>query len=595
MDKRFVGTFAKLVNSIPVTRAQDHIIKPNGSLLIESDAEPLIITGRDTSFTEYLAPRHLITLPNNIGSAEVQEVLSDTSVRLKSPFSADAIAKLSSPDVIATGLSGFSVTPHIDQSKLFDEVVSRLHAGKCVGIFPEGGSHDRSDLLPLKAGFCIMALSTMAKYDTLVNGEKMDVKIVPVALNYFHPDKFRSRAVVEFGEPVTIDRELVDMYKAGGDSKRKATEVLLDKVYRRLKGMLVTAPDYEQLMFIQAARRLYRPIHKKLDFDQTLELTRKFSAAYEKFADHPRIIDLKKRVKEYNDMLSAYGIRDHQVKTISVGGNNEVYLLLYRFLMLLSMAFVSFPGVVLNAPIIYLCQQIANSKAKEAKAASSVKLEGKDVIGTWKVITAMALVPLFYFIYSILYLFFISTATTILGKLYSSFIFSAIVLPTISFISLRAGEVGMDYFKSLRPLFIAVTLPQIGTEPLRKLRSTLQKDINDTINDLGPLYYGNKGEFEKSRIVNKQDAYQGEIDSEYVAKGKRLPDNTLRWDVVDEKESDDGVFLFAEDADDEDDWVPLDSEEVTKSPVGMKQRDRKHLIVGSRNSSRSRSREIRGR
>jgi len=32
-----------------------------------------------------------------------------------------------------------------------------LNEGKCFAIFPEGGSHDRTDLLPLKAGpvvFC---------------------------------------------------------------------------------------------------------------------------------------------------------------------------------------------------------------------------------------------------------------------------------------------------------------------------------------------------------------------------------------------------------------------------------------------------------
>ena len=33
-----------------------------------------------------------------------------------------------------------------------------MNEGKVVGIFPEGGSHDRPDLLPIKAGISIMAL-----------------------------------------------------------------------------------------------------------------------------------------------------------------------------------------------------------------------------------------------------------------------------------------------------------------------------------------------------------------------------------------------------------------------------------------------------
>lgn len=54
--------------------------------------------------------------------------------------------------------SGFKFIPKIDQSDLFSTVWDALHSGMNIGIFPEGGSHDRTDLLPLKAGFTLMAL-----------------------------------------------------------------------------------------------------------------------------------------------------------------------------------------------------------------------------------------------------------------------------------------------------------------------------------------------------------------------------------------------------------------------------------------------------
>ena len=44
----------------------------------------------------------------------------------------------------------FSVAPHVDQSAVYSAVFQRLHEGGCIGIFPEGGSHDRTELLPLK-------------------------------------------------------------------------------------------------------------------------------------------------------------------------------------------------------------------------------------------------------------------------------------------------------------------------------------------------------------------------------------------------------------------------------------------------------------
>lgn len=76
----------------------------------------------------------------------------------------------------------------------------------------------------------------------------LDLKIVTCGLNYFHPHRFRSRAVVEFGEPLTVPPELVEMYKRGGPEKREACGKLLDTIYDALKNVTLNAPDYETLM-----------------------------------------------------------------------------------------------------------------------------------------------------------------------------------------------------------------------------------------------------------------------------------------------------------------------------------------------------------
>ena len=110
-------------------------------------------------------------------------------------------------------------------------------------IWPQsGGSHDRTDLLPLKAGVALMALGAMEHVPNL------QVRIVPVGLSYFHPHRFRSRAVVEFGPALDIPKELVDQFRKGGDEKRKASGMLLDMIYDALKTVTIRAPDYETLM-----------------------------------------------------------------------------------------------------------------------------------------------------------------------------------------------------------------------------------------------------------------------------------------------------------------------------------------------------------
>lgn len=82
----------------------------------------------------------------------------------------------------------------------------------------------------------------MSKYPGL------DVKIVPVGLNYFHAHKFRSRAVIEFGTPLTISPRYVEMFENGGIEKRQACGKLLESIYDSLKSVTLNAESYETLM-----------------------------------------------------------------------------------------------------------------------------------------------------------------------------------------------------------------------------------------------------------------------------------------------------------------------------------------------------------
>jgi glycerol-3-phosphate O-acyltransferase/dihydroxyacetone phosphate acyltransferase len=80
------------------------------------------------------------------------------------------------------------------------------------------------------------------------------LKIVPCGMNYFHAHKFRSRAVVEFGTPVEVEPELVELYKKG--DRREAVSRLLENVYNALVAVTVTSPDYDTLMVRDLALRL---------------------------------------------------------------------------------------------------------------------------------------------------------------------------------------------------------------------------------------------------------------------------------------------------------------------------------------------------
>ena len=67
-------------------------------------------------------------------------------------------------------------------------------------------------------------------------------------LNYFHAHRFRSRAVIEFGNPITVPAELIEKFEKGGSEKREACGTLLDNIYYGLKSVTVNAPNDQTLM-----------------------------------------------------------------------------------------------------------------------------------------------------------------------------------------------------------------------------------------------------------------------------------------------------------------------------------------------------------
>ena len=82
------------------------------------------------------------------------------------------------------------------------------------------------------------------------------LKIVPCGMNYFHAHKFRSRAVIEFGNPIDVPTELVELYRSG--ERREATSQLLETVYQSLVAVTVTSPDYNTLMVCRYWYRVAR-------------------------------------------------------------------------------------------------------------------------------------------------------------------------------------------------------------------------------------------------------------------------------------------------------------------------------------------------
>jgi hypothetical protein len=166
-----------------------------------------------------------------------------------------------------------------------------------------------------------------------------------VGLNYFHPDRFRSRAVVSFGQPISIDKADVEKYKLGGKDKREAVTKLLDQSDEAFKTVTVNAPDYDTLMVVQAARRLYIPkTHPKPSIEQVVKLNRRFVLLWAKLKGDPSLEIIVRKVKYYNEMLTFFGIRDHQVEKLNITPFKAAVQLVKRVSQLVVMAGLGTPA-----------------------------------------------------------------------------------------------------------------------------------------------------------------------------------------------------------------------------------------------------------
>lgn len=373
MQRPVIGFFARLLDAVPVSRAADSAKSGVGHVLIDPN-DPLKVYGVGSSFVKQCMVRGQIVLPKEVGYAtgEIAEVISDTELRLSREFI--TTGKGGASDVKATGKVSaasqqaqeqgkkglaYKVLPHVDQHEVYGAVFKRLNENGAIGIFPEGGSHDRPDLLPLKAGVSVMALGAMSA------NANLNIKLVPVGLSYFHPHKFRSRAVVEFGAPIDIPRELVGQYEKGGLNKREACGKLLEMVHDGLKAVTIRTPDFETLMVVQAGRRLYKTPGQHWTLGQVVELNKRFIEAYLHYQDEPRIMALRDKIAAYNRRLRDLGLRDHQVeRATSPRRLRNAALLLYRTGLLLAWAVLALPGVVTHAPIFIPAKIVSKIKAK---------------------------------------------------------------------------------------------------------------------------------------------------------------------------------------------------------------------------------------
>lgn len=461
-----VGFFARMLRSIPVSRPNDLASKGQGTVSYKVGSNEL--RGKGTKFQSQVKVGDLLSfrgLTEDGSGSRVDEVKGDDLVILGQPF-----------EQTFTDLE-YKVIPKIDQAALYTEVTKSLSEGTCICLFPEGGSHDRPDLLPLKAGVAVMALAAMASMKKENKDTKQRVNIVPCGLNYFHGHRFRSHVLVEYGKPVEVSDELMELYEK---DKRAACSELLQMVEKRMKAVTVLAPDLQTLQAILIGRRIYQPDRVELTADKYLELNRRFTETYLHFKDEPRVQRVLEKTLEYKEKLHIWGLHDYQVSALPPLSTGDRYILLLgRVIVLALLGMLALPGIILNLPVGIAARTLAHRHAKQALAASNVKVSGRDVISSYKILVAMVLWPLIHMFYAAVVVYMAGWKWGIISWF--------VLFPLYAYSTVRIFEIGMDLWRANLPLFLSL-LP--GGDKYHKQLLVMREDIKNKLKtlaeELGP-------------------------------------------------------------------------------------------------------------
>lgn len=469
MHRPVIGQFARMMEAVPVVRPQDVPSVVGQGRLKEISGN--VVYGEGTSFLSQLSPGDVlswaVTGKKERCSGQVHLIASDTELSLTmKPVEADRFAQPTS----------YKCSRRIDHSEMYADVYNTLQKGDCIGIFPEGGSHDRTSLLPLKAG---VALFSLGSYERGVRPA-----IIPCGLTYFYGHKFRSRAHIEFGKPIVPSAEMVTLFTT---DKRKATGMLLENLAIALRSVTINVVDWDSLKILHGFRRLYQPADCILDTGAYLNLTRRLAVIMEEQEATPEFQDFRFKVDSYTDFCSALLVRDSQAATLEKldGTQSATIPLLFRRLVILTvMLIVLIPFFIVAVPIGLIAGLAANHHAKTALSGSSVKVVAADVKGSYKIIVGFLLVPLEMFIVAVVVYQQTSelrTALTVLFSLPMAMYVSLLILQEANLEVRAATPLIMSLFskhKQFKKLYAKrLKLVELAKELVRKYDPSLDVEV----------------------------------------------------------------------------------------------------------------------
>ncbi len=341
----------------------------------------------------------------------------------------------------------------LDNDAAFSAMFAVLEHNGAIGIFPEGLSHDESQLTQLKTGAARLALGG-------AHHTQVPVQIVPCGLTFIHPKRFRSRVLVQYGTPIIID----DAWRSKHAADEKiAVRELTTSIENALLRLTINAPDWDTIRALDVVRRLYQP--DEISIEQRVELARRFNTFFAQVQDQPRVSATMLHVAAYQQRLDELGITDrelaHDLSKIEIGA---------RLVKHLGLIGIWLPLTVPGAPMHLLTVLFA-------RLFGASLTPRKDVIATTKLLIGIALVGLSYTSVVVLLAWRVSWRWALIA---------AVVLPLSGWATLRV----LDRLRLVRR-GLGTLLRQLRfrheVQELRNERAALVREVVDVVTTVIPI------------------------------------------------------------------------------------------------------------
>jgi glycerol-3-phosphate O-acyltransferase / dihydroxyacetone phosphate acyltransferase len=293
--------------------------------------------------------------------------------------------------------------------KTFASARAWLARGGSIALFPEGTTHSKPHLLPIKTGAARIALGTVAQEASAA------LWIVPAGLYYTKKGYFRSKVLLVYGRPLRVDQsDLAEGPEAqaaadphaggslpgvtsaaatseaapGGEPTRAAVGRLSLRIQQALEALALQASEQRILDQVAIAQQLFASGVGTATLYDELTARQRFVEGYQRLAAHDaaRLAEFERRLLGFDHDLAAAGLSYQDIVVRHAPGQSLVKTAALAVAELLVLGVPALVGILVHAPIYEGVAWLAHRLARE----------DDTVLSTYKLFGSLLLYPVLW-------------------------------------------------------------------------------------------------------------------------------------------------------------------------------------------------------